>query len=72
MRATAGDWIVVQSLHTGEVEREGQIVEVHGEDGAPPYVVRWTDDDHESLMFPGPDAHIVQHPPHERAPDSTG
>ena len=31
---------------------------MHGADGAPPYVVRWSDG-HEGLMFPGADAHIV-------------
>ena len=33
----------------------GQIVEVRGPDGQPPYLVRHPDG-HESLVFPGPDA----------------
>jgi hypothetical protein len=37
---------------------------VHGADGAPPYVVRWSDSGRESLVFPGPDAY-VQHFSHE-------
>ena len=37
-----------------------EILEVHGAAGAPPYLVRWSDTDHESLVFPGPDA-TVQH-----------
>jgi hypothetical protein len=31
---------------------------VRGEDGAPPYVVRWGDG-HEGLVFPGDDAHVL-------------
>lgn len=38
--------------------RTAEILEVHGENGAPPYVVRWSDG-HEGLVYPGPDAHIV-------------
>ncbi|AEW98608.1 protein of unknown function DUF1918 (plasmid) [Streptantibioticus cattleyicolor NRRL 8057 = DSM 46488] len=38
----------------GMKEPIGEIVEVRGADGAPPYVVRF-DDGHETLIFPGPD-----------------
>jgi hypothetical protein len=38
----------------------GEIVEVHGKAGEPPYVVRF-DDGHTSLIFPGPDA-VIEHP----------
>ena len=27
-------------------------------DGSPPYTVRWLNDDHESVVFPGPDARV--------------
>ncbi len=47
----------------GEVVRDAEILEVHGDDGAPPYVVRWSDDGHEGLVFPGPDA-FVEHYDH--------
>jgi hypothetical protein len=36
---------------------------VLGDDGAPPFMVRW-DDGHEAEVFPGLDAH-VQHFEHE-------
>ena len=36
-----------------------EIVEVARTDGAPPYRVRW-DADHEALVFPGPDARVLQ------------
>ena len=59
VKAAAGDQVVVESSHLMAHRREGQIVEVHDPDGAPPYLVHWTDTDTESLFFPGPDAHIV-------------
>ncbi len=67
MRAAEGDWIVVQSAHTGEPRREGLVVTVRHADGSPPYVVRWTDTDEETLVFPGPDAHVEHRPPHTAA-----
>ncbi|WP_327635225.1 DUF1918 domain-containing protein [Kribbella sp. NBC_00482] len=59
MRATAGNWLVVESNHRGAPSRRGLIVEVHGTDGAPPYLVRWYDTDAETLFFPGPDTHVL-------------
>ncbi len=58
MEASVGDQLVVESRTVDTPRREGEILEVHGEGGAPPYVVRWSDG-HEGLVFPGPDAHIV-------------
>lgn len=58
MRAEVGDRITVHSLHVGEPNRDGEILEVHGNDGAPPYVVRWSDTGHLGLYFPGADAQI--------------
>ena len=58
MRAQPGDQIVVRGHHVGEHERKGEVIEVHGDDGAPPFLVRWDDDGHESLFFPGSDAFI--------------
>ncbi|MFY9712108.1 MAG: DUF1918 domain-containing protein [Microbacterium sp.] len=34
------------------------MLDVRGEDGAPPYLVRWTDG-HEALVYPGTDARVV-------------
>ena len=64
MNAAVGDRLVVHNVHVGEKGRDGEILEVHGEDGGPPYLVRWSDNGHESLFFPGPDA-VVQHFAHE-------
>ena len=53
MRATVGDRLVIKGHHVGEPDRDAEILEVHGDDGAPPYVVRWDEDGHQGLFFPG-------------------
>ncbi|HKH04802.1 MAG TPA: DUF1918 domain-containing protein [Acidimicrobiales bacterium] len=66
MRANVGDRIVVRGHHVGDPDHAGEVVEVRGKDGGPPYVVRWTDSGHETLLFPGSDAqteHIERRPP---------
>ena len=60
MIGNVGDRIIVKSHHLDAPDRDGEIIEVHGADGAPPYLVRWSDDGHEGLFFPGPDA-VVHH-----------
>jgi hypothetical protein len=66
MQAGIGDRLVIKGHHVGEPDRDGEIVAVHGEDGAPPYVVRWEDDGHEGLVFPGSDAVVEHFPRHRR------
>ncbi len=61
MHANAGDLLVVSSNHTDAPSRVGLIEEVHGRDGAPPYVVRWEGEERTTIVFPGADAHI-EHP----------
>ena len=68
MRAAVGDRIVVRSTHVDEPNRDGEILEVHGADGAPPYLVRWSDNGHVGLFFPGPDAAVHPLANDERAP----
>lgn len=58
MHASVGDRLVVESNKVDSPRREGEIVEVRGDDGGPPFLVRWSDG-HEGLTFPGPDAHVV-------------
>ena len=60
MYAKVGDRLVVRATHIDEPVRDGEILEVHGDDGGPPYLVRWSDTGHDALVFPGPDAE-VQH-----------
>jgi len=55
MHATIGDRLHVHGNAVGQPDRTGEIVEVHGVAGAPPYLVRF-DDGHTGLCFPGPDA----------------
>ena len=59
MKAAVGDRLVVNATHVDGPVRDGEVIEVRGEKGDPPYVVRWSDG-HEGLYFPGPDA-AVQH-----------
>jgi hypothetical protein len=61
MRAAIGDRLVVRGHHVGDPDRGALILAVEGEDGAPPYFVRW-DDGHESVFFPGSDT-LVEHLP---------
>jgi hypothetical protein len=63
MKAKVGDTLIVSGRHIGEHGRDGEIIEVHGPAGAPPYVVRWSDTGHEGLVFPGSDA-TVRHEGH--------
>ena len=62
MRAAAGDRVTVPGRHVGGAERHGEVVEVRGADGGPPYLVRW-DDGHEGLVVPGPEMRFA----HEQA-----
>jgi hypothetical protein len=58
MHASVGDRIVIKGHHVGEPVRDGEVLEVRGPEGGPPYLVRWGDTGHESLFFPGSDAAI--------------
>jgi len=60
MRAVVGDRLHVHGRVVGSSDQTSEIIEIRGEDGAPPYLVR-RDDGHESLVFPGSDA-SVEHP----------
>jgi hypothetical protein len=64
MRAHVGEWLVVEGAHLEDHRRKGQITEIHGQEGEPPYMVHWLEDGHVSLFFPGPDTHIEKNLPH--------
>lgn len=53
-----GDRIVIRHHRLDDKDRDGQILEVLGEEGAPPFVVRWSDDGHVSRFYPGSDAYV--------------
>jgi Domain of unknown function (DUF1918) len=59
MKARVGDELIVKGQHVGDADRQGVITEVRGADGAPPYLVRWTDG-HESSFFPSSGT-VVEH-----------
>jgi hypothetical protein len=40
MNASVGDRLVIKGHHVGEPDRNAEIIEVRGEDGGPPYLVR--------------------------------
>jgi hypothetical protein len=69
MKAAVGDRIVIHGHRTGEPDRDGEVLEVHGPEGSAPYLVRWGDNGHEALFFPGPDA-AVQHFEHAAGGDT--
>jgi hypothetical protein len=67
MEATIGDQICIHGNTVGHADRTGEIIEVHGMRGEPPYLVRFADGQ-TRLLFPGPDAVIV--PQQRRASDA--
>ena len=67
MQAQAGDELTVRGRHEGDQDRHGTIVRVEGENGAPPYLVRWRDG-HETVFFPAADAEVQ----HKAAPQAAG
>ncbi|MFI5086358.1 MAG: DUF1918 domain-containing protein [Actinomycetales bacterium] len=54
MKAAAGDRIIIRGKTVESSDRHGEITEVRGTDGSPPYSVRF-DDGHETIVFPGGD-----------------
>lgn len=55
MRAQVGDTLVVP----GPEIRTGLVIRVLGQDGAPPYVIKWQSDGHIAMVTPGEYARIV-------------
>jgi hypothetical protein len=62
MQATTGDRLLVHGKNVGLADRRGEIIEVRGSNGAPPYLVRFSDG-HEGLVFPGPDCVVEKDTP---------
>ena len=53
----AGDRLVIRAHHQGQAERDGEILEVLGTERVH-YRVRWQDDGHESVVYPGEDVFV--------------
>lgn len=59
MHASVGARFVIHGGQVGEPDRHGEVLEVRGDDGGPPYLVR-LDDGGETLLYPGPDWELEQ------------
>lgn len=70
MQAQVGDDVAVGGRRVDDGDRHGTIIEVHGEGGTPPYLVRW-DDGRESLFFPASGTRI-EHPSGSGRASGTG
>ncbi|GIF13933.1 DUF1918 domain-containing protein [Actinoplanes teichomyceticus] len=68
MKAHIGDRIIVAGVHVGIEKRVGVITGIEHPDGTPPYTVRWINDDHTSLFYPGPESRVE---PSHRHPAAT-
>jgi Domain of unknown function (DUF1918) len=66
MRAQVGDELTVKGRHQGDEERHGEIIQVDGPNGAPPYLVRWRDglDGALTVFVPSSDSVVEHHPAH--------
>jgi hypothetical protein len=60
MQAQVGDHLLMRGRTVGERPTEVEVVEVRGQNGAPPYLIRF-DDGHTGLFFPGPDTLVQPH-----------
>ena len=58
MKAAIGDELIVKGRQHGD-DRRGEVLDVLGDDGSPPYLISWLDG-YESLFFPSAST-IVQH-----------
>lgn len=57
MHAAVGDTIAVPGRTVGAPGQVGQVLEVRGEQGGPPYKVRW-EDGHVAVCYPGPETRV--------------
>lgn len=65
LRASRGDRLVIHGHQLGQPPRDGEILEAQGDDGSPPFLVRWEDDGRITSLYPSSDAsvqHLVQEP----------
>jgi CBS domain-containing protein len=58
LRAKPGDRLVVSGHELGDLERDAEVLEARGAGGGAPFLVRWADSGHETLLYPGSDARI--------------
>lgn len=56
--ATPGDRLVIHGHHLGQPERDAKILDARGDNGGPPFVVRWSDTGRVGIVYPGSDASV--------------
>ena len=59
MEAQAGDHIEIPGTRIDHTVRKGEILEIRGREGAPPFLIKWLDNGKTALVYPGPDANIL-------------
>ncbi len=60
MHARRGSLLIITGHHVGAPDRTGEVLEARGAGGTAPFLVRWDDTGHESLIFPGSDCVIKE------------
>lgn len=55
MQAHQGDELIVRGHRTGQPDRTGQVLEARGQGDTQPFLVRWDDNGHTTLFYPGTD-----------------
>ena len=60
MHARPGSLLIITGHHVGQPDRTGEVLEARGAGGTAPFLVRWDDTGHESLIFPGSDCQIKE------------
>lgn len=66
MQAHKGDQLIVKSHRIGQPDRKGEVIEARGPGETEPFMVRWDDTGHTTLLFPGTDT-VIEHLVHGRA-----
>ncbi|WP_217913488.1 CBS domain-containing protein [Miltoncostaea marina] len=58
LRGAPGDRLVIHGHRLGEPSRDAEVLEARGPEGTAPFLVRWEDSGHVTLLYPGSDARI--------------
>ena len=58
MKAQIGEWLLFHGKKVGSADHTAEVLQVRGEDGAPPYLVRFRGGG-ERLIFPGTDCQVL-------------
>ncbi len=58
MKAQTGDRLLFRGKKVGSADSTAEVLQVRGDDGGPPYLVRFGDG-HERLIYPGTDCQVL-------------